>query len=103
MFATGRQIRAARDQRVAAERDIQFGSGEAYGDKSWSEPLHATTKDGRAITVSFGRGGREGHTLICDGHVSSASFYDNHSDGKKGHDHYFVDGRPAADRARYSN
>ena len=94
--------RAEREEREARYAD-RFGAGEAYGDRNWSEPLHATTQDGRPVTVSFGRGPRTGETLICDGHVSAQQFYERGKDGLKGHDHYLVDGRPAADRARYSD
>ncbi len=87
-------------RRLAQER---FGSGESHGDRNWSAPVHATQRDGRPVTVSFGRGPRDGETLICDGHVGASEFYEYARDGAKGHDHYLIDGSPANDRGRYSD
>ena len=47
-------------------------------------PLEQGTIDGgQDVTVAFGWGSREGHTLIGDGHVGSEQFY-----GPDGHDHF---------------
>ncbi|MBF6185072.1 hypothetical protein [Nocardia farcinica] len=93
-------------RRAQVERAAQFGAGEAYGDRNWTAPVHASTRDGRPVTVSFGLGPRDGQTLICDGHVNAAQFYEKKRDGLKGHDHYLIDGRPAGprgDRGRYTD
>ena len=99
--ATMREIRAAHDER---QRRQQFGTGApgAGGDRSWEPPFHATTRDGRPVTVSFGRGSRTGQTLICDGHVDFHTFYnDKKTRVVKGHDHYLKDGSFGADREKY--
>jgi hypothetical protein len=89
---TWRHVRNAQAER---EQKQAFGTGEVGGDRSWTQPVHATTQDGRPVTISFGKGSREGQTLVCDGHVNRDTFYQLAKDGKKGHDHYLVDGRPA--------
>ncbi|WP_124258654.1 hypothetical protein [Rhodococcus ruber] len=97
------RIKAGRKEAERRERERQFGNGDVYGDRNWSAPVHAATRDGRPVTVSFGQGPRAGETLICDGHVGVTEFYERKRDGQKGHDHYLVDGRPAndIDRGRY--
>lgn len=84
----------------AEERADRFGTGEVYGDRNWSEPVHATTLEGRPMTVPFGRGPRDGQTLVAPGHVSAQSFYGTHKDGKKGHDHFLIDGEVASESDR---
>lgn len=70
------------------------------GDRSYSAPIWGTDSDGNEVTVSFGQGSREGHTLISDGLKSDQDFY-NTSDGKSGHDH--ADGKGGyKDRGQYS-
>lgn len=78
------------------QESSDFGNGEVGGDNCWSPPVHGTTTDGRAVTVSFGKEGREGHTGIASGHVSGAQFY-----GPNGHDHYGPEGQSHADRKVY--
>lgn len=58
---------------VNPQTSPNFGNGETGGDNSWTPPVYGTTGDGRPVTVSFGQGGRTGHTLISDGHVSGPS------------------------------
>lgn len=101
--ATLSEINKVKKEREAAEKDLLFGDGEQYGNENWEPPVHATTLDGKPVTVSFGKGRRAGHTLIADGHVTRTSFYDNHRDGLPGHDHYLVDGAIGSrkDRNRY--
>ena len=89
----------ARRQAAAAQKQ-QFGSGDSYGDRNWSAPVHGTTSAGEPVTISFGQGPRSGETLISDGHVDASTFYGSRRQGK-GHDHYLVDGSPAADRRKY--
>lgn len=97
--ATMRQINAAHDER---ERRQKFGTGASGGDSSWEPPFHATTRDGRPVTVSFGKGSRKGQTLICDGHVDFHTFYnDKRTRVVKGHDHFLADGSFGADRSKY--
>jgi len=84
--------------------DRSFGDGEAYGDRSFTPPVHGTTSDGDPVTVSFGQGSREGETLISRGHVETREgFYDKQEDGGKGHDHYGQDGSTGkhGDRGRW--
>ncbi len=49
----------------------------------FGEIHHGTVDGGADVTVAFGWGSREGHTLIADGHVNAADFY-----ASGGHDHY---------------
>lgn len=93
-LATNRYVNAAHDARIAQEREDAFGTGENGGDRHWTEPVHAATLDGRPVTISFGRGGRAGQTLVADGHIGFADFYRRGKAGK-GHDHYLVDGTVA--------
>lgn len=88
-------VRAAYDERC-------FGDGEVYDNRMFDAPIHATTEDGRRITVAFGKPGtgRAGHMLVADGHVSGSSFYGNTR--PKGHDHLGPDGVLHADRGRSS-
>ena len=54
-------------------------------------------------TVSFGQGGRTGHTLIADGYVSGNEFYHRDADAdEKGHDHYGPHGESFGDYGKYS-
>lgn len=93
---TARQINIAHDERV-------FGVGTQGGDRNWEPPFHGTTRDGRRVTVSFGRGSRKGETLICDGHVDLNTFYGNRKlKIVKGHDHFAADGSAAKDRGKYT-
>ena len=74
-----------------------------WGDNSWTPPVYGTTGDGRPVTVSFGQGGRTGHTLISDGHVSGSEFYHRDADAdEKGHDHYGPHGESFGDYGKYS-
>lgn len=102
---TWQHIRNAQAEREARdERDRLFGSGEVGGNRNWSPPVHATRADGRPITISFGKGPRQGHVLVADGHITSMSaFYGTAKEGK-GHDHLLPDGRVASrvDRHRSS-
>lgn len=103
-LATMREINAAHDERVTRERDNQFGTGAVGGDRNWEPPFHAATRDGQLVTVSFGRGPRQGQTLICDGHVDFNTFYGNRAARiVKGHDHFLTDGASAADRGKYTS
>lgn len=98
-LAIRRAAKQVRSERGSRQR---FGAGDGTGgDRNWTSPVHGTTRDGRPVTVSFGQGPRAGETLICDGHVDMATFY-NKRVGGKGHDHYVVDGG-GADRGRYSD
>jgi len=59
-------------------------AGEHKG--GWEGPHHGTTADGKSVTVSFGTGNNDGHTLLSDGHKPNDSFFGGK--GSKGHDHY---------------
>lgn len=85
-----------------AQAEREFGNGEVRGDRNWTPPVYGSTRDGRLVTISFGRGSRTGQTLVCDGHVSMKVFYASNKPGQ-GHDHYLVDGAIAskADRKRF--
>lgn len=96
------RVNAGRKEARRRELNAEFGTGEVACDDHWTPPVHATTRDGKPVTVSFGRGPRAGQTLICDGHVDLATFYEKRAGGK-GHDHYLVDGKAANDRGRYSD
>lgn len=74
--------------------DSNFGNGEVGGDNRWTSPVHASTEDGRDVTVSFGKNSRDGHTLISKGHVSGDRFYSS-----KGHDHFGPNGESYGDRS----
>ena len=88
---------------VNPQTSTSFGNGEIGGDNSWTPPVHATTADGRPVTVSFGQGGRTGHTLIADGHVSGSEFYHRDADAdEKGHDLYGPHGESFGDYGKYS-
>lgn len=88
---------------VNPQTSPNFGNGEVGGDNSWTSPVYGTTADGNPVTVSFGQGGRTGHTLIADGHVSGSEFYyRDESTGIKGHDHYGPRGESFGDHGRYS-
>jgi hypothetical protein len=52
------------------------------GGSNWGEPMGGSDSEGNPITVSFGSGPAEGHTLIGDGDRSE----DFLSSGN--HDHY---------------
>lgn len=100
-----RRMELAKKDSARLEREQEFGNGEVFGDsRNWTPPLHATTRKGLPVTVSFGLGKRDGETLICDDHVDSDTFYQRQNDGLKGHDHYLIDGRPAGGviRGRYN-
>ncbi len=82
--------------------DEKFGSGEVGGDRHWEAPVHGATTDGTEVTVSFGRedSGREGETLLADGHAQSlGEFYG--PGGNKQHDHYYGDGG-GSERGKYT-
>jgi hypothetical protein len=102
-LATQGLVNAAHDERMGQMREELMGTGSVGGDRNWTPPVHGTTASGRPVTVSFGRGTREGQTLICDGHVGFDEFYRKSKSGKK-HDHYLIDGRPAGgqDRGNFS-
>lgn len=53
------------------------------GGSNWSEPMGGSDADGNPITVSFGSGPSEGHTLLGDGDRSESNFLDSAN-----HDHY---------------
>lgn len=92
------KIRKAAKQ-VRAERAFGSGDERSGGNRNWTPPVHATTSNGRPITVSFGRGARSGDYLVADGHVGMSSFY---SVAKaQGHDH-FAGGRIVKDRGASS-
>jgi hypothetical protein len=101
-LTTQKFVNAAHDDRMAQEHERAFGSGEVGGDRNWTKPVHATTAEGRPVTISFGLGPRDGQTLVCDGHVGMQDFYARSQPGK-GHDHYLVDGTRASkiDRNRF--
>ena len=56
----------------------------------WSEPMGGCDAEGNPITVSFGSGSAEGHTLLGDGDRSGlsadGSHYSFHESAN--HDHY---------------
>ncbi len=88
-------------QRHHDEIRKKFGDGTVGGNPNWTSPVYATmASDGRAVTISFGRGNRVGQTLIADGHIGMNEFYKR---GTVGHDHYLKDGRIASkeDRKRF--
>lgn len=74
--------------------DPNFGNGEVGGDNRWTPPVQGQTADGKDVTVSFGQGSRDGHTLIAKGHVNGDKFY---SEG--GHDHFGPNGQSFGDRS----
>ncbi|HVV71957.1 MAG TPA: hypothetical protein VHI52_10730 [Verrucomicrobiae bacterium] len=93
-FATQKHINAAHDERMARmERD--FGNGKVGGDRNWTSPVHGTTLEGRPVTIAFGKGVKEGQTLVADGHIGMRAFYAKRHTGL-GHDHYLVDGTIAS-------
>jgi hypothetical protein len=101
-LSTMREINIAHDERVASERNSAFGAGTVGGNRNWEAPFHATTREGRLVTVSFGKGTRAGETLICDGHVDLDTFYGNKNLRiAKGHDHFDATGSYAAKRGKY--
>ncbi|WP_066913365.1 hypothetical protein [Millisia brevis] len=64
-------------------------------DRPWTEPVHATTHGGIAVTVSFGLGMRDGQVLLCGGHVTASDFFAMERDGMIEPHRYRVDGLPA--------
>ena len=62
----------------------------------WSEMFHGTTADGQDVTVVFGEGKHEGHTLLADGHAASKTQFD------RNHDHYYGNGDGATPRGAYT-
>lgn len=50
----------------------------------FGEPMAGFDANGKALTVSFGQGSREGHTLLADGTDKSAKEFKSHT----GHNHY---------------
>lgn len=50
---------------------------------SWSPAYGGSDADGNPVTVSFGSGTRDGHTLIADGDQSEGNFFDHDN-----HDHF---------------
>lgn len=71
-----------------------FGNGEVPEKSNFTGPVHATTRDGRQITIAY-RKGNQREYLVADGHVGYDSFYAKAK--HKSHDH-FVDGAIVADR-----
>ena len=53
------------------------------GGSNWSEPMGGCDADGNPITVSFGSGPAEDHTLLGDGDRSEMNFFEHGN-----HDHY---------------
>lgn len=53
------------------------------GNGNWSEAMGGSDEAGNPITVAFGSGPAEGHTLIGDGDRSEGNFHDSAN-----HDHY---------------
>lgn len=87
--------------------DDIFGTGEdpRWDDSNYTAPVYGTDSNGNEVTASFGKGDREGETLICDGYVDEETF--NHKTGRyhDGHDHFKGDGTPAGkygDRGCYT-
>ena len=83
------------------ERNKTFGTGEG-GSRTSTGAVHAITKDGKDVTVSFGIGSKDGHTYIADDHIDTDHDFWG-SKGNKGHDHFGPNGEPYADRGRYSD
>jgi hypothetical protein len=56
------------------------------------------------MTIVFGKQGtnREGHAMISDGHIPGWEFYDEDSEGVKGHDHIGPGPQPDKFRDRYT-
>ena len=94
---TQRYVNRAHDVRT-------FGDGESHDNRTFDAPVHATTEDGRPITIAFGKPGtsRANQILIADGHLSAEVFYKNGRSRDKGHDHLTSDGVFIADRGRSS-
>jgi hypothetical protein len=74
------------------------------GNDSGSSPtftsaVEGTNSEGQDVTAAFGKGGKEGHTLVSDGHPGQEAF--TGSSGAKGHDHYDGDGG-GTDRGQYT-
>ena len=57
--------------------------GVIIGNNPWGEPMGGCDADGNPITVAFGSGSKEGHTLLGDGDRSEMNFLDSPN-----HDHY---------------
>ena len=91
-----RAVQKAEPQAWRTYSQNAFGNGEIGGGRDWEPPVHATATDGTPVTVSYGRGNRAGHQLVCRGHVSMEEFYAKAS----GHDHYGPNGELYADRGR---
>ena len=98
-WLTPDEIAAAKRMDAAHAASQDFGTGDAGGDRNWTSPVHGSTADGSDVTISFGRGPRDGETLAADGHIGMGQFYGTQKDGK-GHDHYGPNGEPYADRGR---
>lgn len=96
--------RKAEEKRQKRERNRLMGSGEVGENRLWYPPYHALTDDGRPVTVAEGKPGREGHVMICDGHVNFDTFFNVAKDGLKGHDHFSPLSKPGdkGDRGRYT-
>lgn len=94
----------ARRARRMVDSGSRFGTVTSTGELQWTEPVHATTRNGLAVTVSFGLGLRGGQVLICGGHVTADDFRAMERDGLIEPHHYRVDGMPALpkiDRDRF--
>jgi len=78
-----------------------FGNGEVGGSPSFEPPVHGYMEGYGEVTASFGRGEREGETLLADGHVQSRAQFDGHP-GRRGHDHYDGKGGGAKPRGRFN-
>jgi len=92
MANEGRKLREGRD-RGRRDRDEGGHSG------GFDSAIHGSL-DGRPVTVAFGWGSKEGHTLLADGHVNLSTFK-QHGD----HNHYGPGDGPhgnVKDRFQYS-
>lgn len=49
----------------------------------WSEKMGGSDESGNPLTVAFGEGSKEGHTLLGDGDRSESNFHDSPN-----HNHY---------------
>lgn len=104
----------------SGQRTYDRGAFEAHGGQNftekkqkggrWDGPYHGFVPDGdqdRPVTVAFGRGDREGQTVIADGHLTKRQFHDRRNHNHYGPDTQYGDGTEriedkGGDRGKYS-
>lgn len=71
---------------MGSQPDPNFGNGEQGARRDWDPAVHGYMEGHGDVTAQFGRGHREGETLLADGHVNEHEF--NGPKGNRGHDHF---------------